>query len=402
MKNRVSAPIVSVIVPCYNQGHFLRAAIESAIAQSIKEWELIVIDDGSTDDTHRIAREFQDPRIRYFCQENRGLAAARNAGIRASRTPLIALLDSDDLWEPQFLEKMVACLNQNPDAAAAYCGYSFLDSDGNKIGVPCTKTAHPGEFRRILLGEGNWLVPSTVVFRKLWAEQVGLFDESLRAVEDSDLWIRLSKHHDFVGIKDVLAGYRLHEANMSKDPEGMVNAYKRTLAKRCDPSQGMLLNNEKSGRDLHVGFCRYAAWKYGTAGNFKMMAYYYAKLFAIADEVALGMKVWRSYARLQLPPYCQSQPLTNSDLERSERNIANLLNELAESGIDATAILNNLSRIKSRAFLALAEESVHSHLGTKAIAWLWRAAAEYTGILVSRSYWGTVARLLRLSNPDND
>ncbi|MBE9475318.1 MAG: glycosyltransferase family 2 protein, partial [Chloroflexi bacterium] len=123
-------PEISVLIPCYNYGHYLEYALESVTSQSYQNWEAIVIDDGSTDDTPQVTTQFDDPRIRYIYQDNRGLSAARNTGLRSAQADLIALLDADDIWQAEYLAKMVTKLKMHPDAVAAYCGYQYIDQDG--------------------------------------------------------------------------------------------------------------------------------------------------------------------------------------------------------------------------------------------------------------------------------
>ncbi len=115
-------PDVSVIIPCYNHAHYLSYALESVLAQTYNDWEAIVVDDGSTDNTAEVTAQFNDPRIRYIYQNNQGLSSARNTGIYASLAGAIALLDADDVWEADYLEKMLPTLESNPEAAAVYCG----------------------------------------------------------------------------------------------------------------------------------------------------------------------------------------------------------------------------------------------------------------------------------------
>ncbi|MEM4724269.1 MAG: glycosyltransferase family A protein, partial [Candidatus Hadarchaeum sp.] len=109
---------VSVIIPCYNHGHYLPCAVNSVMAQTFADWEAIIVDDGSTDNTREVAAQFTDSRVRYIYQDNRGLAAARNTGIRAAQGEYLAFLDADDEWEPTFLEACVAALSQQPALAA--------------------------------------------------------------------------------------------------------------------------------------------------------------------------------------------------------------------------------------------------------------------------------------------
>ena len=129
-------PVVSAIIPTYNFGRFLGEAIQSVLDQTFTDFELIVVDDGSTDDTREVVGSFNDSRIRYIYQENRGLPAARNTGIKASRGEYIAFLDSDDIWLTQNLELKVKSLDSHPDAGLVCSdGYNFDDATGAIIGT---------------------------------------------------------------------------------------------------------------------------------------------------------------------------------------------------------------------------------------------------------------------------
>jgi glycosyltransferase involved in cell wall biosynthesis len=381
-------PAVSIVMPCYNQGHFLSQAIQSVRDQTCKDWELIIIDDGSTDSTHRIATEFQDPRIQYYYQNNSGLSAARNRGILSARASAIALLDSDDLWEPEFLERMLGSLNRNPDAAAVYCGHAYIDEAGNKIGNPPFKVVPPKQFRMILIDQGNWLVPSAVVLRKQYVEQMGLFDESLEAVEDTDLWIRLSERHDFIGLNDILVRYRLHEASMSRDPDRMVMAALKLERKLHGPPKDSVASGIKDKLSANASFYQFATRAFMADGNAKKGAEYFYDLIKISKKTTLSIGLWRSLARAYLPLHKRDNPFKDGDWPTVDRNIYNLLEELSSRGIDS----RELSQLRSRALLALADEAVRSKSWRRTLILLCRAITTCPTIVFSRPYLGAIAR----------
>ena len=124
---------ITVVVPAYNAELYLKQALESIFSQTYHNFEIILVDDGSKDDTPIIAQQYGDA-IRYIRQSNRGLSAARNTAIKNARAEVIALLDSDDLWEPQFLERMIYLLNIHPEAAGVYCGFQYINSKGEIVG----------------------------------------------------------------------------------------------------------------------------------------------------------------------------------------------------------------------------------------------------------------------------
>jgi len=184
-------PSVSVVIPSYNCGHYLAAALDSVFAQTYQDFEIIVVDDGSTDDTSAVAARFS-PRIRYIRQENRGLPAARNRGIRAAESPYIAFLDADDAWFPEKLAEQIPAFSADPEIGLVYSDLRVVYDDGQV--VPSFLRTRP------LAGSGyvfdriircGFIIPSSVVVRRSCIDQVGLFDESMRSHEDVELWSRI-------------------------------------------------------------------------------------------------------------------------------------------------------------------------------------------------------------------
>jgi len=189
MNLRVDPPQVSVIIPAYNRAGCLREAVDSVLAQEFRGFELIVVDDGSTDATPQLLREY-DGSIRVLRQENRGVSAARNAGIAASRGELIAFLDSDDIWLPGKLACQVDFFRQSPE---------ILICQTEELWVKNGRRVNPGRRhckRGGMIFEPSLALclvsPSAVMLRRELFDRVGLFDEHFPACEDYDLWLRVS------------------------------------------------------------------------------------------------------------------------------------------------------------------------------------------------------------------
>lgn len=181
-------PEVSVIVPTYNRREFVREAMASVYAQTCLDFELLVVDDGSTDGTAEVMREFPD--ARYLWQENRGVSAARNAGAAASRGHLLAFLDSDDLWQPSKLATQVAFFQAHPEAQICQTEEIWL-RNGTRVNPHHKHRKPSGDiFARSL--ELCLVSPSAVMLRRAFFEQCGGFDENLPACEDYDLWLRIA------------------------------------------------------------------------------------------------------------------------------------------------------------------------------------------------------------------
>jgi glycosyltransferase involved in cell wall biosynthesis len=216
------SPRVSVVVPAYNSAHWISRTIESILAQTFGSFEAIVIDDGSTDALEDVLQPYlrREPRLRVIRQRNRGLAGARNRGVAEARAPLVAPLDADDLWHPDFLRDTVAALETSPEAPFAFA-YSFRMDDQDRL-YPFRKPGRP--LRHDMIGL-IWLNTvgsgSAAVFRKALVDQVGGFDESmgrrgLHGAEDWKLAIQLARLGDPVLVERHLVGYRLLETSMSQ------------------------------------------------------------------------------------------------------------------------------------------------------------------------------------------
>jgi glycosyltransferase involved in cell wall biosynthesis len=227
-------PCVSVVIPTYNRAQLVQDAIRSVLQQTYTHFELIVVDDGSTDDTREQVAAFQrDPRVRYIYQENRGLSAARNAGIRAAQGEYIALLDSDDLWLPAKLEEQMNLLATDGGADVVYCDLREIDLAGNVLSAVWQRPPSLGTLYEDLM-YGNVITGSgsSVLVRAKCFAQVGLFDEALAACEDQDLWRRMSlAQRKFVYLDQVLVHIRRHAANMQNDLSRMARARLQYLEK---------------------------------------------------------------------------------------------------------------------------------------------------------------------------
>jgi glycosyltransferase involved in cell wall biosynthesis len=217
MSDAMRARKVSVILPTYNRATLLGTAIESVLGQSFHDLELIVVDDGSTDDTETLVRRYRDSdeRVRYLRQENRGISAAMNAGIRAASGQMIARIDSDDRWLPDLLETEVSILEARPEIGLVYSRGQWVDQDLNPLSTIVGQTLHfPNDTLRSMLWS-DATCSITVVARRECFDRAGVFDESLATSEDWDMWLRTAFHYDFVFVDRVLAHVRRHEGNVT-------------------------------------------------------------------------------------------------------------------------------------------------------------------------------------------
>lgn len=220
--------LVSVIIPSYNHAPYIEACINSVLAQSHSHYEILVVDDGSTDGSLDILRQFGD-RIALYVQSNRGTQAARNQAISRSSGDYIALLDSDDLWLPDKLDKQLRVFEQDPSLGLVYGQVCRIDQRGQTLGAGRPMGRAPGSPVTEDLLLGCFLPTCTVVFRRACiAKLPNPFDESYVGAADWLLWLRMSQNCSFGYVAEPLALYREHPANTSRA------MYKRDLGVRED------------------------------------------------------------------------------------------------------------------------------------------------------------------------
>jgi len=256
-----SIPRVTVIIPNFNQSHFVGNAIRSVLDQTLKDFEIIVVDDGSTDNSQEVVAQF-GAAVRYIYQQNQGLAGARNTGLQYASGELIGLLDADDEWSPQYLEYMVAIAEKYPDAVAFYCMAHCMDV--NKHDLPQIVGGPPVEPRQLyqVLLRTNFIIPSTVTFRTKPIIEAGCFDANLRSCEDWDLWLRLLSSSKIMGVFNTLVRYRVHGSSLSTDVDGMHTATKKVVEKHFGKDEGEPSTWSPDKRRAYGGVYRYQCITY--------------------------------------------------------------------------------------------------------------------------------------------
>jgi len=219
--------LVSVIIPTYNCAHLIESALNSVLAQTYAEFEIVVIDDGSTDHTKTVLEKF-DGSCRYLYQPHSGPSVARNAGIRHSAGELIAFLDADDAWRPDKLASQVARFNHNPKIGLLESGYYICNAQLKPLRY------HPsarlrGRVYESMLTTYNAPNSSTVIVKRQLLEQAGGFDPSFCVLEDYDLWLRIAEHAAFDYSDQALAYTRIHAGNSLVNGRAILEAHKRIL-----------------------------------------------------------------------------------------------------------------------------------------------------------------------------
>jgi glycosyltransferase involved in cell wall biosynthesis len=232
-QNVSGSPRVSVIVPTYNTARFIGAALDSVFAQAYPNYEVIVVNDGSPDtpELERVLERFTG-RISYIKKENGGVSSARNAGIRASTGDLIATLDSDDLWEPNWMSVQVEFLQQNPDVDLVYGnGIIFGDSHPDVLLMDMSPSEGEVTFEALVM-ERCCVPTSGMLVRREAVFGAGLFDENLRWGEDFDLWLRIAKAGYRIAYhRNVILRYRRHAGGVSHHPSTLTRYASTVLEK---------------------------------------------------------------------------------------------------------------------------------------------------------------------------
>lgn len=213
-------PSVTVVIPLYNHERYIQSAIESALAQTYRAHELVVVDDGSTDRSPSLAKSF-GPAIKYIRKENAGCASAFNVGVREARGQWIAWLSSDDRWLPRKLELQISALARSGSPVLSYSDDYLIDSSGRRISrryMPSYKSTFA---RRVNLIRRCFISGSSVVVSKTALEEAGLFDEGDRYTHDYRCWLRLASRGDWIHVPEPLVESRVHSGQMSANVEAM-------------------------------------------------------------------------------------------------------------------------------------------------------------------------------------
>ncbi len=199
-------PKVSVIMPLYNKAPYVRKAVESVVHQSFKDWELIVVDDGSTDGSDDVAKQYLDERCRLYKQDNQGVSMARNRGVALSEGELLAFLDADDWWDESFLEEMVHFAEENPDAGLWACNYWYEKRGKTRVAVE-QESGYFDYAESYLRNEAMPVWTGAVLMQRDVFDESGGFRVGIRIGEDFLLWSSVAMRYRFAFLNKVLAYY---------------------------------------------------------------------------------------------------------------------------------------------------------------------------------------------------
>ena len=243
-----STPLVSVIIPCYNHGQYLAEAIESVQKQHYAATEILVVDDGSVDNTKAVAEQF--PEVQYIYQQNQGLSAARNTGIQHSKGQYLIFLDADDWLLPGAISTNVAYLQQHPDAAFVSGGHDKVFVDTNTVKE---ERCEIKQNHYLHLMQGNYIgMHATVLYRRSIFKEFQ-YDTSLKSCEDYDLYLKIARKYPVLHHTEKIAAYRLHSNNMSGNIPFMLSTVLSVLGR-----QQPLLTNAQEKQAFKRG---HRVWK---------------------------------------------------------------------------------------------------------------------------------------------
>jgi len=240
-------PLVSIVMPAYNSARHIGRAIESVLRQTYETWELIIVDDGSTDDTSDVVKGFADDRIEYVRTKNGGASAARNAGLDKARGEVVAFLDSDDVWYADKLAVQMATFRKSPEVVLTYCNYDRIDGSGRRLESHRFSLAKLPQGRRLdpLLVRSALGPATAIAIRRDTLDACGRFDVELPVSEDWDLWWRVALRGELRYVSRALAAYRVHAGTLSE---------RYDLLQRCDRIViGRMFSDAELGRRFPAG-----------------------------------------------------------------------------------------------------------------------------------------------------
>jgi glycosyltransferase involved in cell wall biosynthesis len=249
-------PKVSTIIPAYNSMLYLPETLNSVLRQSFSDFEVLIIDDGSSDHLKEWASQLTDPRVKLISQPNQGASVARNTGITNAQGEYIAFLDADDLWERTKLEKQIQCFENNPSVGLVHTWTTMISEKSKPTGGILASTSEGEVWEQLL--EHNTVACCSVMVRRSCFEKVGMFDQSLRSAEDWDMWIRIARQYRFAVIRQPLAQYRMIPTSKSKNCQLVEQSLMRIIEKNFQAAPPELLHLKSRG----YGYANFnLAWK---------------------------------------------------------------------------------------------------------------------------------------------
>ncbi|MBE9214636.1 glycosyltransferase family 2 protein [Plectonema cf. radiosum LEGE 06105] len=302
-------PCCSIIIPAYNAMNYLPQTLESVLKQTFTDFEVLIINDGSSDNIVEWFYNIVDSRVKLISQENQGVSAARNIGIKNSKADYIAFIDADDLWEPTKLEKQLQCFKDNPSVGLVHSAMTMIDQEGKSLGRTFISNVEGDALKPLL--EQNTIVTSSVIVRRSCLD-VGNFDNNLRSSEDWELWVRIALRYPIMLIKEPLVFYRQHPNNTTKNWQ-MLEQDLRSIEQvfQSVPQELSYLKNRTYG---YANI--YLAWKALQTGYSKQAAYFRNQAIKHYSPILFFPKMIRLNFAIAL-----SQILGNNGFNRIQSSI---------------------------------------------------------------------------------
>jgi glycosyltransferase involved in cell wall biosynthesis len=261
-------PKISVVIPAYNAMTYLPKTLESVLTQTFTDFEVLIINDGSSDTILNWSASVTDPRVKLISQDNQGLSGARNTGIAQAKGEYIAFLDADDLWKPTKLEKQVRYFEDNPDVGLVHNWTILIDETDKPTGEQWNPHLEGNVWEQIIVI--NSVSSGAAIVRRCCFETVGVFARDLSGTADWDMWIRIAYRYPFAVVKEPLTLYRQHSQNMSKNCKHMVANARIVIERAFEsvPLELLYLRNR-----AYAYFYRYQAWVSIYTGDYKQAIY---------------------------------------------------------------------------------------------------------------------------------
>ena len=241
-------PKVSVIIPAYNAMAYLSETLESVLKQTLTDFEVLIINDGSKDHIEQWATQVTDPRVKLISQPNQGVCVARNTGIAKAQGEYVAFLDADDLWDSTKLEKQVRCLEEQPEVGLVYTWTILITEKGEATEVLVASHAEGNVWEQLLVQDMMSNCSSAMVRRSCF-ETVGGFDPNFSYCADRDMWVRIAARYPFAVVKEPLTLYRRHSSSMSKNQKKTLQDLRQVIEKTFQsvPLELLYLRNQTYG-----------------------------------------------------------------------------------------------------------------------------------------------------------
>jgi len=264
---------ISVIIPAYNAAQYIGETITSVQNQKFEHWEMLIVDDGSKDDTRQIVEGFlSDKRIRYIYQENAGVSTARNKGYQFSKGKFLAFLDADDVWLPERFTKMLQKFNANNSYGLVHTYMQIIDEHSNKQDL-IYKGKEGQLLDSLLLWDGcNIPAPSSILVKREVIEQIGLFDKDLSTAADQEFFFRVAKAFPIGMVREPLGLYRIHGNNMHQNVSNMEKDHIRAYQKAKDYG---LFKSKRFQRNCFSNLYLILAGSWWVNGNNKLRSIYF-------------------------------------------------------------------------------------------------------------------------------